>query len=488
MLLQLGITPVFLSFWGATQFGEWLLLLAALGMTQIVAASHQYFVGFEIMRIGEKRPRFYSRMTRTGFHGGAFITVLQLAVLVVIATLTYRTDSSSVPIFTETGWALLIMGVGQFPATNWAGIWERVVVQQGGYERSCWWGIVSAVSVGLSPLLVIFRGGGILAVACVYAGFTFVVMSAAGLDLRRIGRAALRAGVTANRTLLFSNLMRSQWLIVKTLLEGFRQQGVRLLISPLAGPAGLAAFSTMRTGANVALQGLGTITSPIMPELMRFLNRCDQARCEAAFGAVWMALVAGMCPAVLILQVVIAPLFEIWTLGKIPFDPYLFVTLSIGILVYTFSQPAVAIVQGNNLLRVQVWITSLAAAVALGGILLLVPSLNLLGAGVALLAAEVVAAGGYVVVAATWMRSRGMRWPRAAASSVAASVGVSSIAMVLVAALPAAAVWVAGFGLLAQIATACLYWKELPELARGHVSEVIAARIPVSIKRRFVRS
>src|SRR5690606_38192305 len=82
----------------------------------------------------------------------------------------------------------------------------------------------------------------------------------------------------------------------KDLLENTRQQGARLILAPLAGAVGLATFSTMRTVANIALQGLGTLTNPLMPELMSFLHKRDQERTEVALGTVWMIVAIVLSP------------------------------------------------------------------------------------------------------------------------------------------------------------------------------------------------
>ena len=148
-----------------------------------------------------------------------------------------------------------------------------------------------------------------------------------------------------------SNFRMSLPLLGKSLLENVRQQGVRLLLAPLSGAVGLAAFATMRTGANVALQGLNTICNPILPDLMRFLHDRDQPRSEAAFATIWVVVVALMAPAVVILQTFVEPLYVVWTQGKIPFNPLLFSILSLGVLVYAVVQPAMAIVIGNNLTK-----------------------------------------------------------------------------------------------------------------------------------------
>ena len=114
----------------------------------------------------------------------------------------------------------------------------------------------------------------------------------------------------------YSNFRLSLPLLGKSLFENVRQQGVRLVLAPLAGPVGLAAFSTMRTGANVALQGLNTIINPLLPDLMRFLHDRDQPRSEAAFSTIWIVIVAFLAPGVVMLQMFIEPCYLYWKQSK----------------------------------------------------------------------------------------------------------------------------------------------------------------------------
>jgi O-antigen/teichoic acid export membrane protein len=263
----------------------------------------------------------------------------------------------------------------------------------------------------------------------------------------------------------------------KDLSEMFRQQGIQLILAPMSGVAGLTAFATMRTGANVALQGLGTITSPLMPELMRFLNQRDQVRTEAAFATVWLLLMAILAPGVIFLQLCIRPLFELWTRGKVVFDPALFALMSLGVLVYAMAQPAMAVVQGNNLLKPQLVVSSIAGILVILVMCLLVPRIGILGSGLALLAGEVVAAVGYLRVASRWLKSNGLSWPKSAYASVILSVVVSGCTMLGIAWLPQwhFVCFLIGFAIL--IFSLKTYLRHLPDVARQRLL-LLVSKLP----------
>ncbi|WP_133272256.1 polysaccharide biosynthesis protein [Hymenobacter radiodurans] len=240
-------------------------------------------------------------------------------------------------------------------------------------------------------------------------------------------------------------------------------------MAPLVGVGGLAAFSTMRTGSNIALQGLNTITNPLIPDLMRFLQQRDQARCESVFGAVWIIVVALMAPAVVVLQAVIEPLYVVWTRGHIAFNPWLFALLSLSVLVFAVVQPATTIVVGNNLLKPQLLLSTLAALSVVGGIYLFVPRIGIVGAGVALLGAEMITSAGYKTVAQRWMHQHGMKWPNSSFLVAVTSISIAAVAMVLMIVFPLAKWPIVAISLLLFSVNTWRYWQVLPAIAVQHI-------------------
>ena len=274
---------------------------------------------------------------------------------------------------------------------------------------------------------------------------------------------------------------KSLWLTLKGLAEVGRQQGVRILLAPLAGISDMAAFSTMRTGANFALQGLNTVTGPIMPELMRFIVARDQQRAEATFSVVWLVVCAGLTPAVLILQYFAPEFFPLWTHGKIIFDPWVFGMLSLGILLNALTQPAIAVIQGHNIVRAQLYISVLAALITIGGLLMLVPIYGIRGAAFALLMAELANLFAYLLVATRWLRENGMHWPWAAFLTTFTSVVVAATGMGVLAGLPGNNPEYLLLALLAAAIVTVIYWHALPQIARQRAGGIARRFVPKTL-------
>ncbi len=190
----------------------------------------------------------------------------------------------------------------------------------------------------------------------------------------------------------FQYFRKSITLTIKILLENLKNQGVRLILLPMVGLEKLAAFATIRTGANFSMQGLNTITNPLMPELMRFLHHRDQKRFDSSIALIWTAITFLFAPLIVITQLLAKPIFQTWTHGKIPFNPLLFAILSTSVLIFGWSQPAIAIIRGNNLLRDQLKNSVFAVLITIIGIGTFVPLWGITGGGLALLASEIYSA------------------------------------------------------------------------------------------------
>lgn len=479
-LIQIILVPVYLAYWNNETYGIWLVYQTLVGFSRIIDTGYQNFLGYEFLQMGSNGrksiAKLFSSSLPVGIMIGFFDLIMLLGVLFVAQHWPSQLwhpiilDSNT---FDEVAIALIAQSLAWLLCGTVGGIAVRVVAPFGYYPRMAWWGVASTIITGIIPVIAVVCGADILGAGIAYAASVVIYAIPFFWDFWRVMR---RANLFLMKPDIFWGLnafLRSQVLTLKSLLEMLRQQGARLILAPLAGVGELAAFSTMRTGANTALQGLGTITNPVMPELMRFLNERDQARMEAAFGTVWIVVIAGMSPFILVLQAIMPPLFRVWTHGKIQFDPALFALLSLGVLVYAAAQPAMTVAQGNNLLRPQLILSAMAGGIVVGGMFVLVPRIGILGAGWALLIGEIAGAVGYVKVAAAWLNKNRLHWPAKQFCRVILSVFTAGIAMLGIAWFPELYLifLIAGLIMLAVIFRS--YWQHLPDLAKQRMVTLI---------------
>jgi len=481
VITQIALVPLYLSSWTAEVYGAWLLIQAVWIVITLIDLSHHDYVGYECLRLGTANRHAIVKVIMSAFPVAVFIAFMDIMIVWWLGGADFISSwIGEDPLLLEQ-WhnALILQAVTWLLTGSFGGLIVRWLTPFGYWPLLAWWGVVNALMTSMAPAIAVVMGADLWGAMIVLCMTNIVYYLAYILVMTRILR---NEGFVVVRPVVaqgLSQFLRSFWLAARSLAVMLRQQGVRIILAPLAGIADMAAFSTMRTGANFALQGLGTITGPVMPELMRYLVTRDQQRTESAFAIVWLVLCATISPAILIVQWAAPTLFPLWTHGKFFFDPWLFGMLSLTVSVFALAQPATAVLQGNNIVRSQLIIALIAAFIAIGGMVFLVPIIGVKGAALSLLLAEVVSVVATIYVADQWLKDNDMQWPWKAFLAVAASVFVTALGITVIITLPSSTSFVGLMGFLAlQVIVVVIYWRSLPILARSRAGKLVNRYLP----------
>ncbi len=479
MASQVILVPIYLSHWDVKTYGTWLAVQGIMSTLSMIDLGHQYFIGYEFLRLGSKNLLDLSKYLWSAIVVGLILGTLQVLLIVVfffsgiLLFLLGESNNEDIHLLNSAGIALLLEGINWLGIRTISGLMSKALAPFGYAPRMMWWMFVYVVVAALAPLIAVIMGADLMTTSIALSVASFAYAVPFYIDIFRLLKREKIKLLKPSLPLGYSNFKKSLPLLGKSIFENMRQQGVRLVLAPLAGPIGLAIFSTMRTVANVALQGLNTILNPLIPDLTRFLHDRDQPRSEAAFATIWIVVVALMAPGIVILQSFIEPFFIFWTQGKIPFDPLLFAILSMGVVVYAVVQPAMAVVMGNNLTKTQLALSATAAVIVFGGLCLLVPIIGILGAAIALFLAEVVAAIGYIIYAERWLIKNQLVWPKRSFNLASASVWIAGGAL-------AGMIWIPQFKWTVFTISMVLfawnvwrYWQVLPAVAINSAKNIL---------------
>lgn len=468
MAAQLVLVPIYLSYWNVETYGVWLAIQGIMSALSMLDYGYQTYVAYEFLRIGRKNLPSLAKALWSSVIFGASIGMFQcllIGIFILSDTIPFLLGEEKVGLVHGAGIALFLQGVTWLIVNTIPGLLVRALAVFGYFHKTAWWSFAYVILTAIGPLIAVIMGADLLGASIVLAICAHAYALALYFQLFRWLKLEGIKIIKPSIQLGYANLKASLPLLGKSILENVRQQGVRLLLAPIAGATGLAAFSTMRTGANVALQGLNTIINPLVPDLMRFLHERDQPRSEAAFATIWIVVVAFLAPGVVILQAIIEPLYLFWTQGKIIFNPLLFATLSLGVLVYAVIQPAMAVVIGNNLTKIQLRLAAVAAILVFVILGVLVPIMGILGAGISLLAAEIVAAIGYKIHAQRWLKENHLLWPKKAFDLALVSVLLSAISLAGLVLYPDWKWLILGVSLIFFLWNLVRYLKCLPSVA-----------------------
>src|SRR5258708_9624441 len=81
VVTQVLLVPVFLAHWSVEQYGCWLIIQTIVGLSSMLSSSHQNFVGYEFLKVGDNRPERMRLLFYSSFPSVMFIALLEVLVV-----------------------------------------------------------------------------------------------------------------------------------------------------------------------------------------------------------------------------------------------------------------------------------------------------------------------------------------------------------------------------------------------------------------------
>lgn len=470
IVTQVLLVPVFLGHWTVEEYGCWLIIQTLVTVCQLLSTGHQTFVGYEFLKVGDKQQKQIQLLFYSALPYVLMIAVLELlGVLALIhfgfINASFDPDHSlDTRVLHQAVWSLVFYSIYWVLGSGGA-LASRAVAPYGHFARMSWWTSFLAIFQALVSGAAVAAGADLLQTAFCVVVAGIIANIPIHLDMWRLFRRHGIHPVQPDWRFGLKNVGYSLAISLSSVLDLSRQQGVRIFLGAMIGVTEMTAFSTTRTMSNLSLQGIGTITNPIMPEIMLFLREKDADRTNATVGFVWFFTVILLAPLLILFQCLMPIIFHIWTRGKIAFNPMLFGLFSIALLVFSVARPSVAVLQGNNLLRVQLWISILVSAIAVGGIVLLTSTFGVSGAATALLVAELAGTVLAIRFAWKWLTENNIGFPWRLFSVTLCSIAITTVAIFAMIYLPEAILPIVVSSLTLSSITAVAFLRQLPPVA-----------------------
>lgn len=390
LFIRLAEVPLFLSFWGAERYGEWLMVAA---IPAYLAMADGGFTGTTqremTMRMGAgDRPGALAAFQSTW--------VLLLILSAVLLGLTFLAVTllpfdhwlklNSMPGNTLS--IVILLLVAHIVLGFQSGLVYGGYSCEGRYSRGMILGTWMYLFDFAGLALAVLFGGGPVA-----AAMGFLAGRALGLllflvDLPRVAP-WLRFGFRHASKMQMARLFRpSLASMAFPLGEALNIQGMRLVVGLVLGPVAVAVFSSLRTLCRSAMKPVAVVSLLIEPELALAYGAGNRELVKSLFLRASQLTVWLVLPACLLLWFLGEVVLEIWASGEITLDAPLYACLLLASAVNSLWYVSLMVPYATNR-HGRVALFSLAAN---GGMLLFavffMAWFGLSGAGAAVLLAE----------------------------------------------------------------------------------------------------
>jgi O-antigen/teichoic acid export membrane protein len=392
---QLISVPICLKYWGKETYGSWLALYAAFMLVRSLDTGFVSYVGNKLNTLYHQDQNALREHLASSITGIAVISAIQLSIgvaAIFFDGIVLLLGVSTGPVPDHRSSLVLLVLISTWALSgSYLGIVHRLLIPTGMMYQAAWWSMGFQVSQFTGIILAAMLHFDMLQTSLLFAFVQFSIYLASAIYIQqklpayypwwRGGRP--RTGIT--------DLGHSMWLTASNLVQQGSVNGTIILVSALSGPAAVPVFTTVRTLANLWTNVTNVLTTPLLPEVVRYHATGEGRKLVTISEAYWVLVGTAVNLGVLITYPLIEPMYGYWTAHAVSLDKSLLCLLLASAVVVNAGGLITLYLNGINSLRVVLAASVVRGILSLGVGGFLFYHLGLAGFGIGILAGELLA-------------------------------------------------------------------------------------------------
>ena len=392
---QLIAVPVCLKYWGQETYGSWLALFSAFMLLRSLDAGYVAYVGNKLNYLFHQDKRALREHLSSAMAGIALIASLQLMLVVGVLVSDRLAAMLGMPAGATSGHperlGLLVLMASWVLTGSYLGIVHRLLIPASLMYQAAWWSMGFQVSQFAAIMVAALLRLGMLQTSILFALSQLVIYVASAVYIKQKLPAYYPWWQGGRVSTGLQDLKHSMLLTASNLIQQGATNGVVLLVAALAGPAAVPVFTTVRTLTNLWTNVTNVLTTPLLPDVVRFHAKGEAHKLVAMNEAYWVLVGSVVNWGVLLSYPLLASLYGYWTGHVLALDKTL-LCLLLGSVVLTNAGALMAMhLNGINSLRIVLGVSVVRGVLGLGVGFLTYAQLGLTGFGLGILAGEVAA-------------------------------------------------------------------------------------------------
>lgn len=393
IMFQLVSVPICLHFWGSRLYGEWLAVFAAANFLRVVDAGYVTFAGNRLNLLYHQDRDLLRKVLASGILAIVLLACVQIVALLLVVRsggLGWLLGSPELAREGHASAALAILVVSWAFTGSYFGLVHKLLVPTGLLYQGAWWAMAYQVSLFAAIVCAAILRFGLLGtsilVAAVQAGCYLLSAAYVGWKLPDFmpwrSRPSLRIALADIRdSLVFST---------QSVAQQLSTNGLVMLVSSMLGSTVVPVFTTTRTLTNLWNSVISTLTSPLLPDIVRLhVQRHTRKLVALADAHVWlMGAIVNL--GILVSYPLMVWAYGIWTHHQLTLDQPLLAALLASMMMVGAGSFMTTHLGGINDKPAILGLALCRAIISFTLTFLLIRPLGVLGAGIGVLAAELI--------------------------------------------------------------------------------------------------
>jgi O-antigen/teichoic acid export membrane protein len=291
----------------------------------------------------------------------------------------------------QSSLALLVL-IGTWALSgSYLGIVHRLLIPTGLMYQAAWWSMGFQVSQFAGIILAAMLHFDMLQTSLLFAFVQFSVYLASAIYIRRKLPAYYPWWRGGRPRTGIKDLGRSTLLTASNFIQQGSTNGTVILVSALSSPAVVPVFTTVRTLANLWTNVTNVLTTPLLPEVVRYHATGEGRKLVTISEAYWVLVGTAVNLGILVTYPLIGPLYGYWTAHAVALDKTLLCMLLASVVLANVGGLITLYLNGLNRLGVVLATSGVRGILSLvaGGFLFF--QFGLAGFGMAILGGELLA-------------------------------------------------------------------------------------------------
>ena len=392
IVFQLISVPICLKYWGAENYGSWLALFAAFMLVRSLDTGYVAYVGNKLNYLYHQDQFALREHLASSVYGITIIGFLQLSIgiaAIFSGQIAILLGMSAEHVTDQHyGLALLVLISTWALSGSYLGIVHRLLIPAGMMYQAAWWSMGMQISQFVGIIMASILNFDMLEASLLFAFIQLSIYLASAIYIRKKlpdyypwwrGR-MLRTGI--------NDLGHSMLITVSNIIQQVSSNGTLLLVSALSGPAAVPVFTTVRTLANLWTNVTSVLTSPLLPDVVRYYATGEGQKIISVSEAYWVLVGTIVNLGVLISYPLIKPLYGYWTSHLVVLDKPLLCLFLASVVLSNAGGLISAYLNGINSLRITLFASVVRGIFSVGIGYLLFLNFGLTGLGIGIVCGE----------------------------------------------------------------------------------------------------
>lgn len=406
LIITIISLPIYLTYWDIELYSSWIIILTITSIIKLPLFSYQAYLGQEFVSLGSAKKKKISEL----LYGSILLNFILLIIIILLSYL--------ILYFTEL---LLILNINELSIANvklsiiillfseliagFGLISMRALYVFKYYPPLSWIGLIFAIGVPFLQIIFVTKGFELIELSILTLVITTLYYIFFNIYCLKLIKKEKINFIKIFFSLNCKHLINSSYIMIGDIFEKIKKEGVRIVLLPFLGTLQMITYMTIKTANGLINQFFQAFSNAFFIEYADYLNKKDKKKFLTSYIVIYVVICFLIIPSAFFLQLIINPLFDIWTTNKISFDPMLFALFTSSFLMMIFYTPSLLIIKGKNLFKKYMHITVLANIVYLILISILVNIYSLIGAGISLLILETILCLSFFYYANKWLKN-----------------------------------------------------------------------------------